>query len=375
MPDERIPLARPEISDEDIDAVVAVLRTPHLSLGPKLPEFERAFADWMGLARGVAVNSGTSALHLLVRALELGPGDEMVTTPFTFIASGNCALFEGATPVFVDIDPDTWNMDAERLEAALTDRTRLLLPVHIFGRPLPMDRVMEIAEARGIPVVEDACEAVGATYRGRLAGTFGRASTFAFYPNKQMTTGEGGMIVTDDEHLADLCVSMRNQGRDPGAGWLAHARLGYNYRLSDINCALGLAQLARLEGFIEARGRVAERYLEKLADVDDLVLPAPYEDGKMSWFVFVVRLADRFTQEQRDAVLERLRAEGIGCSNYFSPVHLQPFYRDRFGFKEGDFPVTEHVAARTLALPFYNRLSEADQDTVVEALKSALARL
>jgi len=375
MPDKPIPLSRPDISEDDIEAVVAVLRTPHLSLGPKLPEFERAFADWMGLRRGVAVNSGTSALHLLVRALGLGPGDEMVTTPFTFVASANCALFEGARPVFVDIDPDTWNMDTGRLEAALTDRTRLLLPVHIFGRPLPMDRVMAIAEARGIPVVEDACEAVGATYKGRRAGTFGRAATFAFYPNKQMTTGEGGMIVTDDSSLADLCVSMRNQGRDPDAGWLAHARLGYNYRLSDINCALGLAQLARLPGFIEARGRVAERYLEKLAPIDELVLPAPYADGEMSWFVFVVRLADRFTQAQRDAVLEHLRAEGIGCSNYFSPVHLQPFYRERFGFGEGDFPVTERIAARTLALPFYNRLLEEDQDRVVETLKTALSAL
>ena len=375
MSDKTIPLARPEISEDDIDAVVAVLRTPDLSLGPKLPEFEQAFADYMGLERGVAVNSGTSALHLLVRALGLGPGDEMVTTPFTFIASANCALFEGATPVFVDIDPDTWNMDTDLLEDALTDRTRLLLPVHIFGRPMPMDRVMAAADARDMPVVEDACEAIGATYQGCLAGTFGRAATFAFYPNKQMTTGEGGMIVTDDHHLADLCVSMRNQGRDPDAGWLAHARLGYNYRLSDINCALGLSQLTRLPGFIEARAQVAERYLEKLAAIDELVLPAPYTGGTMSWFVFVVRLADRFTQEQRDAVLEHLRAEGIGCSNYFSPVHLQPFYRERFGFKEGDFPVTERIAARTLALPFYNRLPEEDQDRVVEALKSALACL
>ncbi|MEA3367558.1 MAG: DegT/DnrJ/EryC1/StrS family aminotransferase [Planctomycetota bacterium] len=375
MPDERIPLARPEISQDDIDAVVSVLRTPHLSLGPKLPEFERAFADFMGLARGVAINSGTSALHLLVRALGLGPGDEMVTTPFTFIASANCALFEGATPVFVDIDPVTWNMDVDRLEAALTDRTRLLLPVHIFGRPLPMDRIMEMAGARNLPVVEDAAEAVGATCGQRLVGTFGRAAVFAFYPNKQMTTGEGGMIVTDDDHLADLCVSMRNQGRDPGAGWLAHARLGYNYRLSDINCALGLAQLQRLPGFIEARARVAGRYLEKLAGLDELVLPAPYAEGKMSWFVFVVRLADRFSQDQREAVLAHLRAEGIGCSNYFSPVHLQPFYREQFGFREGDFPVTERIAARTLALPFYNRLSDEDQDLVVETLKSALARL
>jgi perosamine synthetase len=375
MPDEQIPLARPDICDEDIQAVVAVLQTPNLSLGPKLPEFEGAFADWMGLARGVAVNSGTSALHLLVRALGLGTGDEMVTTPFTFVASANCALFEGARPVFVDIDPDTWNMDVARLPDALTDRTRLILPVHIFGRPMPMDRVMEIAEARGIPVIEDACEAIGATYQGRLAGTFGRAATFAFYPNKQMTTGEGGMIVTRDDQLADLCISMRNQGRDPDAGWLAHARLGYNYRLSDINCALGISQLARLPEFIDARARVAERYLDKLAGVTDLVLPAPYTAGKMSWFVFVVRLADRFTQVQRDAVLADLREAGIACSNYFSPVHLQPFYRERFGFKEGDFPVTEHVAARTLALPFYNRLTEADQDRVVEALKAALLRV
>jgi len=375
MPDERVPLARPDITQADIDAVVAVLQTPYLSLGPKLPEFEQAFAAFMGMARGVAVNSGTSALHLLVRALGLAPGDEMITTPFTFIASANCALFEGAAPVFVDIDETTWNLDVEKLEAAVTERTRLLLPVHIFGRPMPMDRVMDLGRRHGVPVVEDACEAVGATYQGRLAGTFGLASTFAFYPNKQMTTGEGGMIVTDDDRLADLCVSLRNQGRASGGGWLAHARLGYNYRLSDINCALGLAQLARLPQFIEARGRVAARYIEKLADVEELVLPAPYAEGTISWFVFVVRLADRFTQEHRDAVLEDLCRHGIACSNYFSPVHLQPFYAERFGYQPGDFPVCEKIAARTIALPFYNRLSQADQDLVVETLKSAIARL
>jgi len=375
MAEPLIPLARPDITEADIEAVVSVLRTPHLSLGPKLPEFEEAFARFVGTRRAVAVNSGTSALHLVVRALGLKPGDEMVTTPFTFIASANCALFEGARPVFVDIDPATWNMDVERLGEALTEQTRLVMAVHIFGRPLPMDRVLAVAEAHGIPVVEDACEALGATYRGRTVGTFGWAATFAFYPNKQMTTGEGGMIVTDDQRLADLCVSMRNQGRDPGAGWLAHARLGYNYRLSDIQCALGLSQLARLPEFLEARARVAQRYIEKLKDVDEVVLPAPYADGRLSWFVFVVRLADRFTQAQRDAVLDHLRQAGIGCSNYFSPVHLQPFYRERFGYKEGDFPVTEHVAARTIALPFYNRLTEEDQDRVVEALKAALAAL
>jgi len=374
MAKERVPLSRPDISQADIDAVVAVLRTPHLSLGPKVPEFEKAFAAYLGVRCAVAVNSGTSALHVVVRALGLKPGDEMITSPFSFVASANCALFEGARPVFVDIDEATWNLDVAELEAAVTERTRLLLPVHIFGRPMPMDRVLHVAEARGIPVVEDACEALGATYKGRKAGAFGRAATFAFYPNKQMTTGEGGMIVTDDDGVADLCMSLRNQGRDAGAGWLAHARLGYNYRLPDINAALGLAQLARLPEFLRMRSEVARRYLEKLACLEELVLPAPYGDGELSWFVFVVRLADRFTQEDRDAVLENLRRDGIGCNNYFTPIHLQPFYRE-LGYKPGDFPACEKVSARTIALPFYNRLTEKDQDLVVERLKSAISRL
>ncbi|HUU31347.1 MAG TPA: DegT/DnrJ/EryC1/StrS family aminotransferase [Phycisphaerae bacterium] len=372
---ERVPLARPDISQDDIDAVVAVLKTPYLSLGPKLPEFERAFAEFLGLRHAVAVNSGTSALHLIVRALGLGPGDEMITSPFTFVATANCALFEGAKPVFVDIDEKTWNMDTSKIEAAVTERTKLLMPVHIFGRPMPMDAVMRIGEKHRLPVVEDACEALGATYKGRKAGAFALASTFAFYPNKQMTTGEGGMVVTDDDRLADLCRSMRNQGRDPSGGWLAHARLGYNYRLSDLNCALGLSQLARLPQFVAARARVADRYIKKLADVDELVMPAPCADGTMSWFVFVIRLADRFSQKQRDAVLDHLRGQGIGTNNYFSPVHLQPFYREQFGYKPGDFPVTEKIAARTIALPFYNRLSEKDQDLVVKTLKDALVKL
>ncbi|MGB2938145.1 MAG: DegT/DnrJ/EryC1/StrS family aminotransferase [Phycisphaerae bacterium] len=374
MASERVPLSRPDISQADIDAVVEVLGTPYLSLGPKLPEFERAFAEFVGTRRAVAVNSGTSALHLVVRALGLGPGDEMITSPFSFVASANCALFEGARPVFVDIDEATWNLDVAKLDAAISERARLLLPVHVFGRPMPMDACMRIAEAHNLPVVEDACEAIGATHGGHMAGTFGRAATFAFYPNKQMTTGEGGMIVTDDEVLADLCCSLRNQGRDASAGWLAHARLGYNYRLSDINCALGMSQLRRLPEFIEMRCRVADRYLEKLGGIEELVLPPPYEDGRISWFVFVVRLADRFTQGQRDAVLADLRGQGIGCSDYFTPIHLQPFYRE-MGYKEGDFPVCEMISARTLALPFYNRLTPEVQDLVVECLKSALARL
>ncbi|MCX5654650.1 MAG: DegT/DnrJ/EryC1/StrS family aminotransferase [Planctomycetota bacterium] len=375
MSEERVPLSNPDISQADIDAVVKVLKSPRLSLGPRLVEFEKAFAKYMGLKHAVAVNSGTSALHLVVRALGVGPGHEMITSPFTFVATSNCALFEGATPVFVDIDEDTWNMDVTQIEAAITKQTRLLMPVHIFGRPMPMDAVMKIGRRHKLPVVEDACEALGATYKGRKAGTFGVASTFAFYPNKQMTTGEGGMLVTDDDRLAMLAKSMRNQGRDPQAGWLAHARLGYNYRLADINCALGLTQLARIETFIAARQRVAERYIRKLSEVEELVMPAPYREGRISWFVFVVRLADRFTSEDRDAVMAHLSARGIGTNNYFSPVHLQKFYREQFGFKPGDFPVTEKIAARTIALPFYNRLSAKDQDLAIETLKSAIARL
>ena len=373
MTEQRVPLSRPDISQADIDAVVAVLRTPFLSLGPKLPEFEDAFAAFVGTRHAVAVNSGTSALHLLVRALGLKDGDEMITSPFSFVATSNCALFERARPVFVDIDEETWNLDVTKLDAAVTERTRLLMPAHIFGRPVDMDACMAVAAAHGLPVVEDACEALGATYRGCQVGTFGVASTFAFYPNKQMTTGEGGMIVTDDEQVAALARSMRNQGRDSGGGWLAHARLGYNYRLSDLNCALGLSQLGRLPEFIRARGRVAARYLERLAEVEELVLPAPYPDGTISWFVFVVRLADGFSQDQRDALLEDLQGQGIGSSNYFAPIHLQPFYRE-LGYGPGDFPVTEKIGARTLALPFYNRLTAEDQDVVIEALKSALAR-
>jgi len=375
MAPERVPLSRPDISQADVDAVAAVLRTPHLSLGSTGPAFEKALARYVGLRHGVAVNSGTSALHLVVRALGLGPDDEMITSPFTFVATANCALFEGARPVFVDIDEATWNFDVSKLEAAISERTKLLMPVHIFGRPMPMDEIMRIGQARGIPVVEDACEALGATYKGRKAGAFALASTFAFYPNKQMTTGEGGMILTDDDRLADLCRSLRNQGRDPAGGWLAHARLGYNYRLSDINAALGLSQLARIEEFLAARQRVAERYLAKLAEIEELIPPPPYSDGRLSWFVFVVRLADRFSQEQRDKVLAHLRDQGIGTNNYFSPVHLQGFYREQFGYKPGDFPVTEKVAARTIALPFYNRLTEKDQDLVIEVLKAAIARL
>jgi perosamine synthetase len=371
--EHEIPLARPEVDDADIAAVVEVLRDPQLSLGPRVPEFERAVAAYCGAAHAVALSSGTAGLHLLVHALGLGPGDEVVTTPFSFVASSNCLLFEGATPVFADIDPVTWDMDPGAAAAAVTPRTRGLLPVHVFGRACPMPRYLALAKRHGLAVIEDSCEAIGTTLDGKMAGTFGRAGIYAFYPNKQITTGEGGIVVTDDGELAGTLRSLRNQGRGPDGGWLAHPRLGWNYRIPDILCALGTSQLRKLDSFVAARQRVAGTYDARLAKIPSLVTPAPARPGeRISWFVYVVALAPGSPREARDRVLEGLRERGIGCRNYFSPIHLQPFYRERFGLREGMFPVTEDVASRTIALPFHNRLSEDEIDRVGRALEDLL---
>ncbi len=374
-----IPLARPNITQVEIDAVVAVLRTPQLSLGPKLPEFEAAFAKYCGTSEAVACSSGTAGLHLLIRAMGVSDGDEVVTTPFSFVASANCALLEDARPVFVDIDPQTWNIDPARIESAITDRTKLIVPVDVFGQAADMDPIREIARGHDLRVIEDSCEALGGLYKGRPAGSLGDAGVFGFYPNKQMTTGEGGMIVTDDAKLARLCRSLRNQGRDPSGGrqdpnggWLAHQRLGYNYRLSEINCALGIAQLGRIGEMIEARGRIRLMYRQRLTDEPRLVMQGVHPDVVMSWFVFVVRLADQYSQEDRNRILRGLQSGGIGCSNYFAPIHLQPFYVQRFGHQPGDFPVCEAVAARTLALPFHHELTEQDVDRVCSELRKLL---
>ncbi|HEV57756.1 MAG TPA: DegT/DnrJ/EryC1/StrS family aminotransferase [Phycisphaerales bacterium] len=368
----KVPLSRPDIDQADIDAVVAVLRSPTLSLGPKLDAFERAFAGYIGRRRAVAVNSGTSGLFLCTQALGLGAGDEVITTPFTFIASATTIMMAGARPVFVDIDPVSLNMDPAGVEAAITERTRAVLPVVIFGNPIGLDAVCDLAAAHDLPIIEDSCEGLGSVLNSRKIGTFGTMSVFAFYPNKQMTTGEGGMIVTDDDELADLCVSLRNQGRGRGGGWLAHERLGYNYRLSDINCALGLSQLARLDEFVEARRRVARMYAERLAGENRLIVPTEPEGCRMSWFVFVVRLAEGYTADQRNALLSRLMDRGIQVSNYFPPVYLQPFMVERFGYKPGDFPVTDAVCQSTVALPFHNRLTREQVDLVCTELQAAL---
>ncbi len=367
-----IPLARPNITQAEIDAVVAVLRTPHLSLGPKLTEFEASFAQYCGTREAVACSSGTAGLHLLVQAFGIKPGDEVITTSFSFVASANCSLMEGAKPVFVDVDPATWNIDPGLIERAVTARTKAIIPVDVFGQVADMDPILAIAKRHDLYVIEDSCEALGGRYKGKPAGSLGDAGVFAFYPNKQITTGEGGMIVTNDADIARLCRSLRNQGRDGDGGWLAHPRLGYNYRISDINCALGIAQLCRIEEIIAVRARVQILYRERLADEPRVRLQEVHPDVEMSWFVFVVRLSDEYDQADRDRILTELAARGVGCSNYFAPVHLQPFYVERHGYRPGDFPVCEALAERTIALPFHHELTEKDVDRVCNELRSLL---
>ncbi len=380
MATTEIPLSSPDLTEADVECVIAVLRTRFLSLGPKLPEFEHAVAEYVGCQHTVAVNSGTSALHLIVRTLGIGDGDEVITTPFSFVASANCLLYERARPVFVDVDPHTLNIDCNLIESAITPRTKAILAVDVFGRPANWARLRAIAQQRGLALIEDSCEALGARYRladGRwaMAGSLADAGAFAFYPNKQMTTGEGGVIVTDRDHVAALCRSMRNQGRDEGAGWLQHARLGYNYRLSDISCALGTSQLSRIEEILAARRQVAAWYQEELERVSAVATPSAQEGEEISWFVYVVQLTEEFSREQRDHVLHHLRICGIGCSDYFSPIHLQPYYCETFGYRDGDFPVTERVAARTVALPFFNRLTRGQVATVASALVRAVSNI
>jgi perosamine synthetase len=368
----RVYLSRPDITEKEIEAVCAVLRTPNLSLGPKLPEFEAAFAKYIGLKRAVAVNSGTSGLFICLLSLGIGEGDEVIVPPFTFIASSNTIMMTGAKPVFVDIDPKTLNIDPAKIEYKVTKKTKAIMPVEAFGSPADFDKICKIAKRHNLIILEDSCEALGSELKGKKAGTFGKMSVFAFYPNKQITTGEGGMILTDDNKLADMCVSLRNQGRDKGGAWLSHERLGYNFRLSDINCVLGIVQLSRIEEIVAKRRQVAKWYQEMLADDDRLIVPAEPAGCRFSWFVFVVQLTENFSQKQRDKILEAMRAKGIQVSNYFSPVHLQPFMAKQFGFEKGDFPVTESVAERTIALPFYNNLSKDDIAFVCKTLKEVL---
>jgi len=383
-----IPLSNPDITAKERRAVMEVLKTPDLSFGPKLTEFEKAGAKYAGRKYGVAVNSGTSGLHLIIKSLNISRGDLVITTPFSFISSANCMLFEGARPVFADIDADTLNISPDSIVEVIKKkrpkRIRAVLAVDVFGHPADWDSLYDIADKYNLNLIEDSCEAIGSEYRSpdgpairrwskpRKAGAFGEAAIYAFYPNKQVTTGEGGLIVTDNKKIYDLCRSLRNQGRDDGSGWLSHVRLGYNYRLSDINCALGTVQLQRIAEILKKRAHVARQYNKSLKAIDAIRLPYCAPNVKMSWFVYVIRLGSRYRRKDRDAVLEKLRKRGVACSNYFSPIHLQPFYRKMFGYKRGDFPVTEHVADRTIALPFFSNLKNDQVAFVADSLMEIL---
>jgi perosamine synthetase len=352
-----------------------VLQDPdgHLALGPRLRAFETALAEYVGVRHAVAVNSGTSALHLIIRALEIGSADEVITTPFSFVASTNCILFERAKPVFVDIEPHTFCLDPERIEAAITPKTKAILAVDVFGHPAQWPALERIAERHDLALIDDSAEALGSSLGGRRCGGFGEAGVFGFYPNKQITTGEGGVVITDDEEIAKLSRSMADQGRGDG-GWLNHVRMGYNFRLDEMSAALGCSQLERIEEIIDNRARVAAWYLDELADTEEVRLPTVAENVQMSWFVFVVRLADRFDRTDRDRVVAYLQQEGIGCRDYFQPIHLQPFIREALGTKRGDYPVTEAVGDRSIALPFFGQMSWEQVQTVCDVLRRALER-
>jgi perosamine synthetase len=362
-------MSAPDLDESDEAAVLDALRSGVLGLGPYAERFERAAAEVAGVDHGVAVSSGTAALHLVVRSLGIGRGDEVLVPSFTFAASVNAFLFEGATPVFVDIEPETYNIDPKDLEHRITDRTKAIMVVDVFGHPADWDALEEIAASHGLVLIDDSCEAIGATYRGRPVGSFGRAGAFAFYPNKQMTTGEGGMVVTNDAELAELCRSLRNQGRATMGTWLEHERLGYNYRLDELSAALGTSQIARLEEFLAKRARVAGWYAERLSKVDGVSAPAVRPDVRMSWFVYVVTLEEG---ADRDGVAGSLAARGIPTRAYFAPLHLQSYVAEIGGARVGSLPITEDVARRTLALPFHNLLSEPQVDLVVDALRGAL---
>ncbi len=377
----RVPMSECDITTAERAAVLEVLETTCLALGPRCERFEQALATRVGARHGVAVSSGTAGLHLCMLAAGVGPGDVVITTPFSFVASANCVLYTGARPVFVDVEPESLTIDAalvaeeaERIARAGGRKGKLkaILPVHVFGQCADMDPILAVARRHGVPVIEDACEAIGATYRGRQAGVMGDAGVFAFYPNKQMTTGEGGMIVTDRPDWDALFRSLRNQGRDVFDGWLGHSRLGYNYRLDEMSAALGSVQAARLDELLAKRARVAGWYGSRLAGADGVQVPkpAPWTTG-MSWFVYVVRLDP---QIDRDAVIRALESVGIPARPYFPPIHLQPFFRRELGFRPGMFPHAEAAGESCLALPFFGNMREEQVDLVCQTLRAVVRR-
>jgi perosamine synthetase len=364
-------LARPDIGAREEEYVLDALHSGVLGLGPYTRRFEEAFAAFHGTRYAAAVSSGTAGLHLAVRIAQVGPGDEVITTPISFVASANSVLFERGTPVFADVDERTFNIDPEAIEAAITPRTKALMPVHIFGLPADMDRINAIARKHGLAVIEDAAEAVGTVRAGRRVGGDGNPAIFAFYPNKQMTTGEGGIVTTDDADVYAQLKSLSNQGRSDTGDWLEHDRLGFNYRLDELSSAVGLAQVERLESeILPGRAAVAARYDALLSEIEGVETPAaPAPGDERSWFVYVVRLD---AEIDRNGVMAFLQERGVACKPYLPAVHLQPFYRE-LGHREGECPVAERIARSTLALPFHTRLDEDDQAYVAEQLAAAIA--
>jgi perosamine synthetase len=371
----RIPLSAPDITDPDIAAVNAVLHTSRLSLGPRMEEFEESIARYVGTSHAAVVNSGTSALHLCIRTLDIAEGDEVIVPSFAFIAVANVLCYERAVPVFVDIDPQTLNLDPARIEEAITPRTRAIIVVHTFGTPAALDEILEIARRHHLFVIEDACEALGAQFDGRKVGSFGDASVFGFYPNKQITSGEGGMLVTNDSNLAALARKLRNQGRSESGEWLQHGELGYNYRISELNCALGSAQIQRIESILEQREAIAREYHRRLQNVPDLELPPiDLPRRRISWFVYVIRLSNCFTLTHRDRIVQEMASRDIACGRYFAPIHWQPAYRSQ-PHRCMPLTQTESIAPRTLALPFFNRISTEQIEEVCQTLSELLRKM
>ncbi|HLZ11047.1 MAG TPA: DegT/DnrJ/EryC1/StrS family aminotransferase [Candidatus Acidoferrum sp.] len=369
----KIPLSAPDITDAEIDAVTQVLRSGRLSLGPQLEAFESAVAQYAHAKRAVAISSGTAGLHLAVRALGLKEGDEVILPSFTFIAAANALLYERIAPVFVDIDAATLNLDPSQVESAITPRTRAILAVHTFGVPAALDELQSIAQRHNLFLIEDACEALGAEFLGKKVGSLADAGVFAFYPNKQITTAEGGVLATQNESLAARVRSLRNHGRSESADWLRHAELGFNYRLSELHAALGVAQMQRIDSILARREKIAHAYAERLFGTDALILPPlDLPNRRISWFVYVVRLAEGHAPAHRDRIIEGLAARGIAAARYFAPIHFQPHYREA---KRAPLPITESIGARTIALPFFNQITNSQLDEVAETLLSLLGNL
>ena len=367
----RYAIAKPIIGRAEAEAVLRVLKSGTLALGPELKAFEQEFARTIGTRHAVAVSSGTAGLHLALLAAGIGPGDEVITSPFSFIASANAILYVGATPVFVDVDPVTFNLDPQKVAAAVTPRTKAILPVHIFGQAADMTAVMQVAQTHGLVVVEDACESVLATHAGKRVGAFGQSAVFAFYPNKQMTTGEGGMVVTNDDRVAETCRSLANQGRVPNLQWLDHQVLGYNYRMDEMSAAIGRVQLRRLPALIAARQRVAAWYDAEIArQLPQVRMMRTATGNTHTYFVYVVQTPA--VGAKRDDLIRRLDADGVQTKPYLPCIHLFSFYRDRFGFKTGDFPIAERVSEASIALPFYPTLTQQDVSVIVNRLMKAL---